>query len=130
MADAQWLTPWPPAPWLAPVTCLSRLSQVRCGASREPRNWRRMRCRSSTPPRLAAPLSDPNPNPNPSPSSDPWQGLADQVRHHEALRGVDVALVWPREEALPLPLTLNLPLTLTLSAPPSRDAARPIPIPS
>jgi hypothetical protein len=58
-----------------------------------------MRCRSSTPPRLAAPLSDPNPNPNPSPSSDPWQGLADQVRHHEALRGVDVALVWPREEA-------------------------------
>jgi hypothetical protein len=99
MADAQWLTPWPPAPWLAPVTCLSRLSQVRCGASREPRNWRRMRCRSSTPPRSAAPLSDPNPNPNPSPSSDPWQGLADQVRHHEALRGVDVALVWPREEA-------------------------------
>ncbi len=26
------------------------------------------------------------------------EGLADQARHHEALRGVDVALVWPREE--------------------------------
>ena len=24
--------------------------------------------------------------------------LADQARHHEALRGVDVALVWPRDE--------------------------------
>ena len=26
-------------------------------------------------------------------------GLTEQRRHHEALRGIDVALVWPREEA-------------------------------
>ena len=95
MADAQWLTPWPPAPWLAPATSASLTSHRRGAQPRERSAARGGRGDPNPSPQPPTP----SPQPQPQPNSHPLQGLADQARHHEALRGVDVALVWPREEA-------------------------------